>query len=257
MQNSLHDIRSLIQFLRIPYLKDTPVFQKYIAETGRMKKGFPRLKPAYENLKLLLGSICLRRSISSLSLGVIFLFERPRLSEVERKAYADLEKACKRSIHTAVSGRRAAHGNRDILTALLRLRIFCNTGLATFGETGEDAIKKLNPDEINSLLQQSGELPVCVACSCDMLSFGTNDVLHQELPNLSKCEDCIQLVTASHSDGRTFQDQHSPTHNMESQSLSLSKEDSGSSRICDISRYPSKLKAVLSDIMEHQFTEKR
>jgi SWI/SNF-related matrix-associated actin-dependent regulator of chromatin subfamily A3 len=267
VQNSLHDLRSLIQFLRVPYLEDTAVFQRHIAERGRMGKGIPRPKPNYENLKLLLGSICLRRSISSLSLGVTFLFERPRLSEVERRAYNDLAMSCKRAVDAAVSERRATHGNRAILTALLRLRIFCNTGLASFGVTGKDAIEQFNPDEINSLLQQSGEVPVCVECSCDILSFDANDGLRQQFLNPRrrfKCQECIQLATASPGGGRSSRSHHSPAHNVDRQPILLAKEDSGYesasnsySSISDLSTSPSKLKAVLFDIMEHHSEEKR
>lgn len=72
-----------------------------------MGKGMPRPKPDYENLRLLLGSICLRRNISSLSLGVTFLFERLHLSEVERSAYTNLAMSCKRSVDAAIGERRA------------------------------------------------------------------------------------------------------------------------------------------------------
>ncbi|KAE9373912.1 hypothetical protein N431DRAFT_466160 [Stipitochalara longipes BDJ] len=262
IQNSLNDLRSLVQFLRVPHLEDTAVFRKHIAEIRGIGKGIPRPKPDYENLKLLLGSICLRRSISSLSLGVTFLFERPHLSEVEKRAYNNLAMSCKRAVDAAVSERQAAHGNRSILTALLRLRIFCNTGLSSFGAMGKNAIEPFNPDEICSLLQQSGEVPVCVECGCDILSFDANDSLYQQPSNPHrrfKCHECIQLVTASYDGGSSSRGHHSPAHSVDRLPILLPTKDSrcesGSKSyrtISDLSTYPSKLKAVLSDIMEHQ-----
>lgn len=268
VQNSLHDLRSLVQFLRVPHLEDEAVFKRHIAEKRRMGKDIPRLKPDYENLKLLLGSICLRRNMSCLSLGVTFLFIRPLLSEVERRAYNSLAMSCKRSINAAISDQRATHWNTAILTALLRLRMFCNTGLAGYGVMETDAIEKFNADEINSLLQQSGEVPVCVRCSCDILPFDINDGLYQQ--SLSsrrrrlKCQECIQLVTPSHGGGRSSRGHRSPVRNVDRQPILPPKESSGyesvsnnHSSISGLSTYPSKLKAVLSDIIEHHSEEKR
>jgi hypothetical protein len=175
--------------------------------------------------------------------------------------------SCKRSVDAAVSDRRETHGNKAILTALLRLRIFCNTGLSSFEATGSDAIEQFNPDEISSLLQQSGDVPICAACSCDILSFDTVDDLRQQLlnPRLRfKCQECIQLVTASHGVGHSSRGHHSPGHNVDKEPLLPTKEDSGYKSasniygsISDLSTYPSKLKAVLSDIMKHHSEEKR
>jgi SNF2 family DNA or RNA helicase len=219
VQNSLHDLRSLIQFLRVPHLDDTSDFQRHIAGKQR-KGGIQRPKPDYENLKMLLGSICLRRRISSLSLSLGFtsIENCPHLSEVERRAYNDLAMSCKRSINAVVSNRRAPQGNRLILTALLRLRIFCNTGLINMGVTETDSIEQFNPDEINSLYQQSGEA-VCVECGSDILSFDTNDSLDQQLASPDrrlKCQECIPQVTPSHDSGYSLRGHLSPAHNVES-----------------------------------------
>jgi hypothetical protein len=183
------------------------------------------------------------------------LTERPHLSYAEKSAYNSLAMACKQSIDAAVSERRTTHGNRAMMTALLRLRIFCNTGLASIGVTGKEELK---PDEISGLLQQSGEVPVCVECGCDILSSNTDDTLGKQLltpRRRLKCPDCLQLIR-SH-------DHHNPTQAVDHESASVSKEDSGyesaldSHEIFDLSKYPSKLKAVLSDILKHHSEEKR
>jgi hypothetical protein len=259
VQNSLHDLRSLVQFLHVSQFEEPAVFRRHIAERGRTRQDNSRSKPDYENLKLLLGSICLRRNISSLSLGVTFPITRPHLSEAEEQAYKGLQLSCRQSIDAAVSERRVAQGNRAILTALLRLRIFCNTGLASLRVPGKTDTEEFGQDEINSLLQQSGELPVCMECGCDVLSFNANEILGKELlgPRRHfKCPECTQLTTS--------QDQQRPAHNIDEQSMLLSTEDSGDLSDPDSSRsspgpftYPSKLEAVYSDIKKHHSDEKR
>ena len=122
-----------------------------------MAGGIP--KPHYGNLKLLLGSICLRRSTSTIlaSLGVTFTERRPCLSEAERRAYDELAVSCGQSIKAAVNSWSAKGGNKSILTAVLKLRMFCNTRLSCpVDGTSEDVEAQFRPDEVITLLQQSG-----------------------------------------------------------------------------------------------------
>lgn len=270
IQNSLNDLRSLVKFLRVPQLDDILVFRRHITGNQKIGKASQRPKPDYENLKMLLGSICLRRSISSLSLGVTHLEKHPQLSKVEERAYNELAKSCDLSIKAVGSKRRAPKGNRAVLTALLRLRIFCNTGLTTLTQTGvteEDSVEQFYPDEIHSLFQQIGGA-VCSECNCDILSIDTIDGLDQQLvdPNRRlKCQDCKPQITASYASGYPPLRGHlSPVRQVDPEPISLQKEDSGygsGSNICSTisghPKYPSKLKAVLSDIMEHHAQEKR
>ena len=266
VQNSLHDLRSLIQFLHVPLLDNTAVFQKHIAGQQRQGRGIQRSEPDYENLKILLGSICLRRSISSLSLTLGFTFQDNwlHLSQLETSSYNDLVDYCKRSIDAVVSNKRTPHGSRDILTALLQLRIFCNTGLIQRGVAKEDLIDQLNPDEINSLYQQSGEA-VCVVCNSDILSFDKDSDLDQQLTNPShglKCKDCNPKVVAAHDGGYSLRGHLSSTHSIENQHrLVLRKDrenepDSDSYSSSDLCTYPSKMKALISDILEYRSQEK-
>ncbi|CAG8962047.1 hypothetical protein HYFRA_00005089 [Hymenoscyphus fraxineus] len=245
VQNSLDDLRSLVRFLRIPYLQERAIFQRYIAEKQRTVAGHPRKRPDYENLKLLLGSMCLRRSISSLSLGVIYLIKRPDLSKAEKIAYNSLAMYCKESISAVVSEQRISKGNRAILTALLRLRIFCNTGLVGLGLKG-DNVDQFNPDEISSLFQQTGELPKILAPRRRL-----------------KCPECVQLNTRSKGSESSSQAYAAPAHVDTGSPSRLAYEGDGHERTSSssntplgISKYPSKLKAVLSEIMKHQSEEK-
>ncbi|KAI0010503.1 SNF2 family N-terminal domain-containing protein [Xylariaceae sp. FL0662B] len=175
IQNSLEDLSSLVRFLKVPILDDTSTFRRYII--GRKKTAIGILKPDFAKLKLLLGSICLRRSTSVLSvLGVTFTTCRPSLSSKERDAYNELALACKRSIEEAISSQNSRRPDqKPVLEALLRMRIFCNVGLGI----GEATLTR--PDETVTLLQQSGEA-ICDCCNayCDA-------IYHQAPPYLSGC----------------------------------------------------------------------
>ncbi|KAE8360896.1 SNF2 family N-terminal domain-containing protein [Aspergillus caelatus] len=124
-----YDLCALIRFLRVPLLEDAKVFRKHISQT-RKKGGL--YKPNYRNLKLLLGAICLRRNTSSVltSLCSTSVEHRPCLSGAERNAYDKLAIACSESIKAAASGPATKGGNKLILISIMRLQMFCNTGLA-------------------------------------------------------------------------------------------------------------------------------
>ena len=266
VQNSLNDLRSLVQFLGIPQLENAASFQKHIAESGRSGQRAPSMKPNYENLRLLLGSTCLRRSISSLELGVTEVLEPLDFSHAEKEKYNELAISSRRSIDAAISGRQKAHGNRAMLTSLLRLRIFCNTGLSSHGAIRQGVVDNFNADEIHSLMQQSGEAPVCVTCNCDIPSsdpsVGAYDQ-NVDFRHPSKCLECRQLLTLSDDDLRSSQGYHDSVNDHATQ-LNPSPQESEWNRVSttnstnsDPSKYPSKLKAVLSDIMIHYDKEKR
>lgn len=201
-------------------------------------------KPDAENLKLLVSSICLRRNSLILPsfLEPISIQHRPELSSLERRAYSNLAQSCRRAIDAVVSNKRTKRGNNTILTALLKLRIFCNNGLSTTDDTKEpeDFVHSLHSDEVISLLQQSGEA-TCATCGTDMDAFdqiGARELTKQtELSRLRlKCQDCTKEASAVETD---------PADR-------LLEPTPGGKTV-----YPSKLKALLADIQEHQSQDKR
>ncbi|KAI1387873.1 SNF2 family N-terminal domain-containing protein [Hypoxylon trugodes] len=129
IQNRLEDLASLIRFLRVPILQDPSEFRRHII--GRKKTASGLVKPNFEKLRLLLGSICLRRNTSVLSLlGVNFTTCRIDLSSEEQQTYNGLALDCKSSIDKAISCENVRGSAKNpILKALLKMRIFCNLGL--------------------------------------------------------------------------------------------------------------------------------
>ncbi|KAI8631123.1 hypothetical protein F5Y19DRAFT_473522 [Xylariaceae sp. FL1651] len=257
VQNSLKDLASLIRFLRVPILSDAAIFRKYIE--GRRKGAAGVSKPDYKNLKILLGSICLRRCTSTIlsSLGVVFIERRPRLFKAEREAYNELVASCDRYIKAAVSGESTERGNRSILTAVLRLRIFCNTGLSgPLENDSEDVEKDFQPDEIISLLQQGGEA-ICTECKSEILSSGAGDSLERQQDSANhqlRCQDCTERDLGAQSATNFSNDPQVSENTVNDddamQDVQFERRDVLAS-IDDASRrasYPSKILSLLDDI---------
>ena len=269
IQNSLYDLESLLKFLQVPHFDSGANFRKYIIGKQKTQSGI--WKPNYENLKKLLGLICLRRSTSVLALhGVEFVEHHPCLSEAERRVYDSLAESCKQSIDAAVSNRGSQRENEAILVSLLRLRIFCSAGKAeAMNEDPSAVARQLGPDERISLLQQSGDA-VCIECGADILAVeAQNGDDRQSTGSKSylRCLDCVSMETerlhpgAVHSESKTdpiasilgdnqFETPRSIHSRRESSHLhsNPSSEDG---------TYLSKLEVLLADINEHYFSDKR
>lgn len=229
-----------------------------------MTYGIPR--PDYKNLKLLLGLICLRRRTSAilLSLDVTFNKHHPPLLDVERKAYDQLTVFCDRSIKAAVNGRSDKRHQKSILTAVLKLRMFCNTGLAGLGHDNpeDDMEDQFRPDEVISLLQQSGEA-VCASCDSKILSIDTGESSERQQVTSTrklKCQGCSKSDSSMDGVGDSTNDPSAITSS-DDHMEDVQMESSGS---CPLGQhtpnytpYPSKLMALFEDIKEHYSQDKR
>ncbi|KAI0376440.1 SNF2 family N-terminal domain-containing protein [Hypomontagnella monticulosa] len=184
IQNSLDDLASLVKFLRTPLLGDTATFRRYITGKKRTTDGVP--KPNFENLRLLLGSICLRRSTSILSLlGTISITCRPELSPKEREVYGGLALACKRSIDQAISSQNVQKLDRNpMLRAILRMRIFCNLGL------GVNIDEEAAMDEEAHLLKDSEEV-LCGHCNSCFDITDDPETCHPKKAHDYVCDICV------------------------------------------------------------------
>jgi DNA-directed RNA polymerase subunit RPC12/RpoP len=168
----------------------------------------------------------------------------------ERRAYDELAMLCKQSIQVAANGKPSKGGNKSILTAVLKLRIFCNTGLAS----PVTAATEDDPDEAVSLLQQSGELD-CAECNSEILCSGVQDgfLEHKHSRHRLRCEDCTQK--SPDVEGSMVFLSHGVT-----ESNLAAKDDSVSGRgpkNSNCGPYPSKLEALLADIKENYDEDKR
>ena len=167
IQNSLDDLGSLVVFLRVPILDEAAQFKRHITRQTNITKS--SCQPDFENLRLLLGAICLRRNkgILCLSRSEDFV-HNVEFSWNERRAYEELGHAWREALNMAVSGHKSKEAHQTVLEALLRMRIFCNNS-DFYGNASTNILSE--PDELGSLLQQDGQA-ACYYCSCDISSFG-------------------------------------------------------------------------------------
>lgn len=252
IQNSLYDLASLVKFLCVPILNDTRTFRKYIGGEADVKGG--RKKPNFENLKLLLGNICLRRSTSTIltSIGVVFDKRRPSFSDAERKAYDQLHESCSRLIKAAVNEKGIRGGNMSILTAVVQLRIFCNTGFANE--------KNFRPDEVLTVLQQGGEL-MCKNCRSEMVSSDNSDGFegYSRLSNSKlTCPKCADEEFSVENVGISLDETQTVTNDDTDHVISQIQSKWGSDYASmNVASHSSKLLALLADIKENYSREKR
>lgn len=263
VQNSLDDLSSLVSFLRVPLLADAKSFQRHIS--GRKKILGALSRPDYGNLKLLLGCICLRRSTYTIlfSLGVKFEECRQPLTDAERRAYDSLVVSCERSIKAAVNDRSGKGGGRLILMAIFKLRIFCNIGITSPINPGPSKTELFRPDEVASLLQQSGK-DICARCSFELPPNIKDESGDQQMGSNHQmgCGNCGQLLALRDTE-RTLEDDAntSPTTNSDKQQNVPHAPEVGLSSTMSTTEddllYPSKLVALLVDIKKHYSQHKR
>lgn len=267
IQNSLNDLASLVTFLRVPLLDDLAMFRKHIE--GRRESAHTVAKTNYRNLRYLLESICLRRCTLSIlpSLGVSFTENRPYLSDVERRGYNELSILCDRYIKAAVNSRSAGAKNKLIMIAILKLRMFCNTGLFSPMESLLNGIQDegyFKPDELISLLQQCGEAH-CINCQTDVSSSDMGAHFEEQQHPAGrrlKCQECAQSTSNTQNiekPSEHFDRTQRPVSGDMMQGIRFEHDHASaptSNAIRQVS-YPSKVLSLVEDIKTHCHQDKR
>lgn len=166
IQNSLEDLGALVAFLKVPILENAPTFRKYI--TNQLAANSRGL---FSSLRMLLGTICLRRTRELLNLPEpVPQIRKLCLTPSEQAEYEDMVLDCRKAIDMAVSGHRKSRLNSTMLESLLKLRLFCNNGNSNrnlqIGPTGLPT----DADEALSYLQQNDQA-TCIYCTGPIYSI--------------------------------------------------------------------------------------
>lgn len=176
IQNKMEDLAALADFLQLPPLGSKDSFGKYV------------LRPLSESstnsmpLRTYMEAYCLRRSESCLSLPasreeVVPLY----LSPPERQAYDGVLDDARRQIDDVVSsGKYASMRCSKLFTALLRMRMMCNTG--TYTSIQEPRVMLTSQSILKQEILQS---------QCERCSAADGDTLTL-LSTCEVCPDCMR-----------------------------------------------------------------
>ncbi|KAL2272438.1 hypothetical protein FJTKL_06561 [Diaporthe vaccinii] len=176
IQNKMEDLASLAGFLQLPPLISKDSFEKHVLRP--LSEPTTNSKP----LRAYMEAYCLRRSESCLSLPasreeVVPLY----LSPPERQAYDGVLDDARRQIDDMVSsGKHAGVRCSKLFTALLRMRMMCNTGTYASIQGSQDMLTSLSPLKLESLLSQ-----------CERCSAADGDTL-MLLSTCEVCPDCMR-----------------------------------------------------------------
>ncbi|PWY71402.1 helicase [Aspergillus eucalypticola CBS 122712] len=147
IQNDLDDLGALVSFLRVPLLEKRGVFRNHI-----IKQAYNIGSDRFENVRLLLGFICLRRSMS---LGMLvkptIINLELNLAPEEREAYINILDYHNRLIDLSVS----KGGSVGAFQTVLQLRIFCNNGLYRKKDIRASPTDLLTSEEYLDFLQEN------------------------------------------------------------------------------------------------------
>lgn len=148
------------------------IFRKYIIRPVETDSS-----GGLQNLRLLLDSVCLRRTKELLNLSEpIEKYHMVDLSAAENRRYNKIGEDSRIAIDRAVCGHDTANAYSSVLQALVGLRLLCNNG--TFERIPVDNIKTEEPQSISelSVLLQQGDQTVHAHDSEDALFMGESDV---------------------------------------------------------------------------------
>ncbi|KAJ5622867.1 hypothetical protein N7490_011472 [Penicillium lividum] len=241
IQNNIEDLGALVAFARVPILKRPSAFRKLISSPISLN-----VKNRFNNLQILLRSICIRRTRELLKIPEPIEIRRTlTMSPAELEEYRELFQQCKTRIEMVVAGRRKGRFNSTILELFLALRLYCNNGKAVEGAPTD-------MDEALSLLQLLDQ-DHCVYCGCTVLHLSEapesdggimiptcqhivcHGCIPQHLMDQNKCPPCAPSAMETQ-----------PTNATTSQLLAHTGPIHRG-----FTQYSTKLRALLSDIMQN------
>ncbi len=166
IQNSLFDLGSLVQFLRIPLLQNKKTFREYVVKPIEKNK-----LNGVGNLRLLLSSICLRRTKDYVSLPEPQeTVHKIEFSPEENELYSWVGKHVKELLDEAISHPEKLKTYTVVLQTIIRLRRICN-----HGAMDQELLKTLpqqntlTEDDFQLDCEISPEDSICSKCSCDIM----------------------------------------------------------------------------------------
>lgn len=188
IQNKLDDLASLVKFLRIPLLDKMPNFRRHVIRPIELEQG-----DYLRNIRLLLDSMCLRRTKGLLNLPEpIERLLWVQLSPEEDQMYTRIGDQARIEIENAICGRKTTKAYSTALQILLQLRLLCNVGTYERSPSKKSKLKgSSDPVKIFQSLQQVNQAN-CAFCSGNVHSLGIS-----ENPDSAYLTNCRHLICAN------------------------------------------------------------
>lgn len=162
VHNSLEDLAALVSFIRSSPLDDLHRFRKYI-----ISPLIRRSENGEENLRMLLDSICLRRTKQLLNLPeVTFETRFLSFSTKEEQQYINTREKMIRKMKQKPLHPKTMKGHLGVFQLLLQLRRLCNHG--TFQKLSLDA-EEFDPKQAIEVLKKEKEAK-CQVCRAKITS---------------------------------------------------------------------------------------
>ncbi|KAK4163844.1 P-loop containing nucleoside triphosphate hydrolase protein [Cladorrhinum sp. PSN259] len=163
IHNSLTDLGSLISFLRVPLLHRKSEFRKHIAKPIEAKSR----SGAAKNLRLLLESLCLRRTKELINLPEPEeITYDVHLSAEEKRLYEMVKDQAKTEMERFISSSQGPGAGKAVLQMVMRLRRICNHG--TMDQDLQDCI--MDNDTSGDVGVAGAK--ICPDCGCEIAETG-------------------------------------------------------------------------------------
>lgn len=258
IQNSLDDIASLYQFLRVEPYSDPRLFKEVIS---KLQRG-PR-DDSMSRIKRLIRCIMLRRSIAAVTLpertDVVCRLE---FSQDEAEIYSRAKGSTLELLNDAIDGACVTGSQVNVLAWINSLRMICNLGararIPKLDHSNQDWDERAAQELFDTLV--STGVAKCTACNVDLGAVATEVADHvsgeSTQPQLSSCSHLICGSCFERDAAGTTTCPHYPSHRklpISTLSSSLSVEEDP---FIGTKAVSTKIKALLKDLEMHIEQEK-
>ncbi|KAK4163148.1 SNF2 family N-terminal domain-containing protein [Cladorrhinum sp. PSN259] len=191
IQNNLHDVRSLLKFLRHGPLSETKYFEKYINEPIRKD---PTLEESFRNLQLVLRTVCLRRTEALLRLPPPTTEVIPiKLSSEEAALYKRLEMDWQEDYERQICTKAKVNTSALLFETIMKRRRLCNHG--TYETEGTKPLSP-SPSGKKRRSKQPSPLETTEGDSCVLCNTKDEDVV-ASLDAADECPLCARSLLAN------------------------------------------------------------
>lgn len=191
IQNSLDDLRSLLQFLRLEPFCHSKAFEEYIVKPFRQdtSQSYEAVEQS-RNLRMMLKAYCLRRTQAKLSLPATTICKVPVTpTDVEKAMFKNILDDCREEFDIMAGNGKVSKKSNILFSAIMKFRRVCNHGDIKINTTAPQPSTYLTVPKMRGGTSWSpGAEPACEFCSN---AIPENDFLDA----LDSCPLCGRLLS--------------------------------------------------------------